>query len=44
LTGARLYVMAVIEHAHPPGPRRGRYRPPDRGVGRPGGPEPAHGP
>jgi putative transposase len=44
LTGARPYVLAVIEHNHSPGPRPWRDRPPELGVGGPGGPEPGHGP
>jgi transposase len=43
LTGARLYVLAVIER-HPPHPDPRRHAPPDRRLGHAGSPEPGHGP
>ena len=44
LSGARLHVLAVIEHASPQDKDPGRYRPPDGVVGDAGGREPRDGP
>ena len=43
LTGARLYVLAVIEHASPADPDPWRHSSSHCGLGRPGREEPGHG-
>ena len=44
LNGAKVYVLAVIEHGYPPRPDPWRHRASRPGLGRAAGPEPAHGP
>ncbi|WP_433272708.1 hypothetical protein ACQPZF_17105 [Actinosynnema sp. CS-041913] len=44
LSGARLYVLTVIEHRQPPDPRPRRHPTPDRILGHPSRQKPRHGP